>query len=149
MTTKFVSEILNKISQVAYRRDKTTFKLTQQELFANMDEVFDLVEADIDRILVKMRDIEEMFDDYIDCGDWQELHYELDTNDQICIDLVILKSLGTPNYANKEHYGKSLDILIDEQVAQNEAYKEGSPLFNAYYIQRLSECIAEICQMNI
>lgn len=147
MTTKFISNIINDLEEFAYC-EGFTLKLTKSTIFKHLDMCFAFVQSIISQTLEDLEDMESHYDCY-DKSDWEDAQAAIDFADKMLCDLGILKDLGTSNYADESHHMDSLIILMKKVNSQLAARNEGSAEYNKYYLDKLVECITEICNIRV
>ena len=145
--TRFVCNLFDDLVTVAQCNGFNCPAINAKNCFPYLDVFHAIVEADTRRILEEIADIKKNFDDYYDCGDWDELHREVLFNDKLITDLNILKDLETVDYADEEHYMDSLIIIMKKINSQLDAKNNGSMEYNDYYLNRLVDCTNEILEL--
>ena len=142
-TTNFVANIINDIEELAYC-EGFTLKLTPRTIFQHLEMCFAFVQSVMNKALEDLEDMENHYDCY-DKSDWEDARAAVDFCDKVLCDLSTLQDLGTPKYADADHYMDSITLLLSKFNSQMEAMNNDLPEFNKYYLDQLTKCITETC----
>lgn len=145
--TKFTCQIFDELKAVANLNGFTKMEINAKLCFPYLNVFRAIVEANIEQLLRRIREIEEDNEDFYDAGDWDELHKEVLLSDNLLVDIQILQDLGTSNYADEAHYKNSLSVLLTNITSQLDAKNEGNP-YEPYYLSRMIECVNEILELQ-